>query len=73
MTKTLLQVALLFSTLSLSAFGGGKVVWLIGGEAKKQGDYHDLQSTVRQSLGRGTIKLRILDEQFIPVANLDLP
>ncbi|MCX6960298.1 MAG: chromate transporter, partial [Verrucomicrobia bacterium] len=39
MTKTLLQVALLFSTLSLSAFGGGKVV-LPSMHQSAVGEYH---------------------------------
>lgn len=50
--------------------GGGKVVWLIGG--KSQSDYHELQSTVRQALGPGSISLHILDDQFTPVANFDV-
>lgn len=39
MTKILLQVALLFSTLSLSAFGGGKVV-LPSMHQSAVGEYH---------------------------------
>ncbi|MEI8195041.1 MAG: hypothetical protein WCI73_03945, partial [Phycisphaerae bacterium] len=52
---------------------GGKVVWLIGGESKNHTDYHDLQATVRQAIGRGPISIHVLDDQFIPVANFDLP